>query len=335
MSGRFPTSRVLAALVLLVAALAIACDRAPGARGDDAASSAGMDPGTYRPVQVAADGYVSSRTCRSCHPSQYATWSGSFHRTMTQLASPESVVADFNGVTVPGIQPHPIALERRGRSFWAEFDDPDWRGSVETAPRIRREIVMLTGSHQQQAYWYRTGQNRLLGQLPGMYLIDRGRWIPRRAAFLRPPPEHGYSETGRWNATCIECHATDGRRELNAVLGSQPLETMVAKTTVAEFGIACEACHGPGAEHVRANRSPLRRYQLHLSGAADDTSVKPTRIDGRLASQVCGQCHSTSIQYQRLGISPPGAPAGAADAGGHGECRACCFLRRTTDPSDR
>src|SRR5689334_15509324 len=33
--------------------------------------------------------YVSSVNCRSCHPDQYASWHRSFHRTMTQLPSPE------------------------------------------------------------------------------------------------------------------------------------------------------------------------------------------------------------------------------------------------------
>src|SRR5437867_4685634 len=35
--------------------------------------------------------YVSSAACRACHPQQYASWHRSFHRTMTQVASPESV----------------------------------------------------------------------------------------------------------------------------------------------------------------------------------------------------------------------------------------------------
>src|SRR4051794_19635534 len=261
-----------------------------------------------RPVQIEEDGYVSSRTCRACHPSQYASWHRSYHRTMTQVATPDAARADFDGVSVAGVQEHAMLLARRGRELWAEFDDPDWTGSGGPPPRIARPIVMITGSHQQQVYWYRTGHSRLIGQLPGMYLVDERRWIPRRAAFLRPPPEHGYSETGRWNAVCIDCHATDGKRELSASLGSQPIETLVADTRAAEFGIACEACHGPGGPHVAANRNPLRRYQLHVSGAADATALKPTRLNARLASQVCGQCHATSLRYDRAGLERAGAP---------------------------
>ena len=36
-----------------------------------------------RPIQVASDAYVSSNACRACHPSEYASWHASFHRTMT------------------------------------------------------------------------------------------------------------------------------------------------------------------------------------------------------------------------------------------------------------
>ena len=296
--------------MLLIMALLLALSAGIGGAVRSARESATPERAvTYRPLQVEEDGYVSSRRCRACHPSQYASWYGSYHRTMTQLAAPDAVRASFDRVTVSGVQDRPMSLERRGRELWAEFDDPDWNGHGESLPRIQRQVVMLTGSHQQQVYWYRTAYNRLLGQLPGMYLIDERRWIPRRAAFLRPPPEHGYSETGRWNAVCIDCHATNGKRRLNAILGSQPIETLEAGTTVAEFGIACEACHGPSDEHVRANRNPLRRYRLHLTGDRDPTIVNPTRLTARLSSQVCGQCHGTSLQYDRAGVPPPDAGA--------------------------
>ncbi|MDO8677639.1 MAG: hypothetical protein Q7R30_03625 [Acidobacteriota bacterium] len=50
-------------------------------------------------------------------------------------------------------------------------------------------------------YWYATGRNRLLGELPGAYLIREQRWIPRRAAVLHPPADPVFSETGHWNST--------------------------------------------------------------------------------------------------------------------------------------
>jgi hypothetical protein len=184
-----------------------------------------------------------------------------------------------------------MRLERSGSRFWAEFDDPDWDGAAAQAPRVRREVVMITGSHHQQIYWYATGRNRLLGQLPGAYLIAERRWIPRRMAVLHPPEDPVYSETGHWNSTCIACHATNGKPQFDTPFGSAPIDSQVVNTTAAEFGISCEACHGPAADHVRQNRNPLRRYGLHLSTGTDDTAVQPLRLPPRVSSQTCGQCH--------------------------------------------
>ena len=283
-----------------------------------------------RPTQVAGDGYISSRACRACHPSQYASWHASFHRTMTQLATPATVLPSFDGVTVDAAPGGPMRLEQRGQELWAEFAEPDEEmpdtgrrrvggdsGTAlapadpgENAPparlrhysdtalallrprRIRRQVVMTTGSHNQQIFWYATGNSRLLGQLPAIWLTAERTWIPRRAAIMMPPGAAHASETGAWNGVCVACHTTNGRPLLDAPLGSRPIASQTADTRAVEFGIACEACHGPGEAHARANRNPLRRYTLHLTRAADSTIVQPMRLDPRRASQVCGQCHS-------------------------------------------
>src|SRR5215468_6893110 len=57
-----------------------------------------------RPIQLAEEGYVSSATCRACHPAQYDSWYASFHRTMTQIATPATVKADFNATRVADVQ---------------------------------------------------------------------------------------------------------------------------------------------------------------------------------------------------------------------------------------
>jgi hypothetical protein len=245
----------------------------------------------YRPIEVSGDGYVSSSACKSCHPSQYQSWHRSYHRTMTQVATPEAVRANFEDTQVAAVPGTPMRLERRGNEFWAELDNPDWDGRDTSSARIERQVVMITGSHHQQIYWYRTDQGRLLGQLPGMYLIGERRWIPRRSALMNPPGTRQTSETGWWNAGCINCHATHGKWKFDKPFGSQPIEVEAADTTVVEFGIACEACHGPSDRHVRLNRSPLRRYLLYLTERRDPTTVQPALLNPRVSSQVCGQCH--------------------------------------------
>jgi len=248
----------------------------------------------HRPIQVQLDGYRSSDGCRACHPSQYASWHASYHRTMTQIATPQSIATSFDGVVVAAAPGGPMRLEQRGQELWAEFADPDAEppAGAGVSSRISRQVVMTTGSHNQQIFWYATGNSRVLGQLPAIWLTAEQTWIPRRAAIMAPPSAAHYSETGAWNGVCVSCHATVGQPRLAAPLGSRPIAEQTADTRTLEFGIACEACHGAGDAHAAANRSPLRRYTLHFTRAADATIVQPARLDPRRGSQVCGQCHS-------------------------------------------
>ena len=245
-----------------------------------------------RPIQVRTDGFVSSAACKACHPAQYDSWYGSYHRTMTQVATPQTVLADFDGVRVDDVHGAPMRLERRGDEFWAEFNDPGAEGPARDRPRITRRVVMITGSHHQQIYWYATGHDRALNVLPGVYLLADRRWAPRSAVVLHPPHQAVATVDGHWNAVCLACHTTFPRTRFDTPFLSRPIAAQAVDTTVAEFGIACESCHGPAAEHVRKHRNPLGRYARHLGDRPDPTIVLPTRLDPQRSSQVCGQCHS-------------------------------------------
>src|SRR5881396_2172322 len=123
------------------------------------------------PLQGRPGGYVSSDQCKSCHPDQYDSWHRSFHRTMTQLPSRQTVRGKFDGLTLE-LEGQKYFLEQRGDEFWVEMVDPDWRyvrqlkqaayrqGRLSarppeeaSPPRARKRITMLTGSHHMQAYW--------------------------------------------------------------------------------------------------------------------------------------------------------------------------------------
>ena len=52
-----------------------------------------------RPVAVLNRDFVSSETCRSCHPSNYDSCHASYHRRMTQVASTETVATELDGFT--------------------------------------------------------------------------------------------------------------------------------------------------------------------------------------------------------------------------------------------
>jgi hypothetical protein len=243
------------------------------------------EPPTRRPIEVRGDGFVSSQACRACHPDQHASWRASYHSRMTQLATPDSVRAPFDGRVVE--IGHRYKLERRGDALVAVSDDPGWLQADVPEPKNERRIVMVSGSHHHQVYWFEFGRGRQLGRLPFFYRIQEQRFAPFHSVFLAQEIPVDFGAEAIWNSSCLRCHSTDPRPGFG--------DFKVMDTKVAEFGIACESCHGPGQKHVEANRDPLRRYWLHMSGEPDDTIVNPRRLSAERANDVCAFCHSMHV----------------------------------------
>jgi predicted CXXCH cytochrome family protein len=218
--------------------------------------------------------YVTSAACKGCHPSEYASFARTYHRTMTQAATASNVAAPFaqvpDGVT-RALGPGVYALDRRGAEAWAIAPD---------APPAR--VVLTTGSHHYQAYWTlgAAGEPSLF---PFVYLLgDAPGWIARRDAFVQPP---GQDLPVRWGSTCLPCHTTGGSP------GVDP-QAVHEGPEVAELGVACEACHGPGAAHVAAHASPFERMAASATDRADPDLVNPSRLSAERASMICGACHA-------------------------------------------
>jgi predicted CXXCH cytochrome family protein len=272
-----------AAFGLTVGALA-----AIAAFGAAARAPAPAPPGA--PTANHLGGSVTSRACRSCHAEEYASWHASFHRTMTRLATPESVAGPFEGTRVES-EGRTIELSRRGDELYVKLPDPDAVAALtrkgapapsRDAPLVTRRVVLATGSHHHEVYWVAGAENELR-LVPITYLVAERRFIPRRDAFLQPPDAVPHAV--RWNSNCIQCHSTLGRP------GHDEAAEKFA-SGAAELGIACEACHGPGAAHAEKYRNPLTRLQAYFSKAPDETIVNPDKLAHERASEVCGQCHA-------------------------------------------
>ena len=249
--------------------------------------------------------YVGSESCRSCHPAEHRSWHRTYHRTMTQPAEPGRLLGRFDGTEIDngGLKYRVSTAEGR---HWAEMPDPDvlmliFQGGrripLDQVPRVRLPVVMATGSHHYQTYWVESPRfPGLLQTLPLVYLPQEGQWIPREQAFMRGPDSNDRYIT-QWNHHCIVCHSTGGVPGLD--------EAGQLKTRVAELGISCEACHGPGARHVafQRERDPVPGTPpTRDPSVVDDTIVNPRRLDHDRASQVCGQCHGVFINREESGM---------------------------------
>jgi predicted CXXCH cytochrome family protein len=239
--------------------------------------------------------WVASDSCRSCHPDQYASWHRTFHRTMTQEAGRNSVVGVFDGRVLEHWGGKVRPVERDGRYFF-EYLDPT-SGRVDRTLEVKRTV----GSRRYQQY---------LTQLPGgdtyyrmhyLWHIGEERWVHMNGVFLNPDQQGFDDHWAVWNHNCIFCHNTGpepnvvnyGELQERARRGEavDSASELRYSSSVAELGISCESCHGPGGEHAARNRNPFRRYLLHFTEADDPTIVNPEKLDQERQAQICGQCH--------------------------------------------
>ena len=265
------------------------------------------------------NGYLGSSACRACHPGEYESWRQTFHRSMTRRVSELS----WGTSAAPQL---PQRLELYGRTFrlkeiepgrfgvrgpdlhlagrtlpvLAQLKDasPDWmrkKGEeiFRSAPEVEREVVLTTGSHHYLAFWVEGGTDAELRQLPFVYFLRTGSWVPREEAFLQPPDALPF--VARWNANCIQCHSVAGRPNESEGRDASGKFWQKYESQVAEFGISCEACHGPGAQHTQHFQNPLRRVAAHQDHDDSKTAAyifNPGNASAKLGSEACGQCHS-------------------------------------------
>ena len=213
-------------------------------------------------------------------------------------ASPEAIAAPHQSVSLVGGSRRFNVEFKDGEMFvddvkqWKAYWHFTNKGPIlpEDFPRVSGQVVMTTGSHHMQLYWIKL-EDGGLEQLSWTWLIRDQRWVPGEMVYLQPP-DGPAGLTGTWELNCIKCHATGGQPR--AALAGEP--TPPPDPRAGELGIACEACHGPGAEHVAINQNPARRYALHLGGDPDPTIVNPNSLDPKRAAEACAACHGGRLE---------------------------------------
>ncbi|MBH56853.1 MAG: hypothetical protein CMJ82_06670 [Planctomycetaceae bacterium] len=250
--------------------------------------------------------YVGSQACAKCHQQEHQSWHSSYHRTMTQIASPETIKADFDGREMK-LGNTTYKIYRKGDEFWVRSHDPAWEvrqlpTEIRNHPNPQmadKRIVMITGSHKMHMFWMSWKHsdeqpelseldNNSLWLFPWVYMIEQKKWIPYEDSFIADP-QFGRPPTV-WNQSCIACHAVAGQPQYQP---SDDPFSIEFHSNIADFGISCEACHGPGKPHIEKHQDLLdANINVELSGIADNTIINPDRLDKERQAQVCGQCHS-------------------------------------------
>ncbi len=117
-----------------------------------------------------------------------------------------------------------------------------------------------------------------------------------------PEPAHWTGIDQTWNYMCADCHSTNVRKGYHR-------QTRSYDTSYAEINVACEACHGPGSDHVAWSRKSEEQRKLDategltialderrdVAWEIDPASNLPHRSKPRESAreiQMCARCHA-------------------------------------------
>ena len=160
-------------------------------------------------------------------------WKNSLHIKMTKPIAEATVVGDFRDGTR-------FADHDRSYTFGTKNGKPFV--SVSFGGRVPETFTVdyTLGAKRYQGYLSTLPEGRIY-VLPVFWHIASRRWVDWKE--ITPIPDGAHDIRQIWNANCFNCHGT------NIVQGYDVAEKKY-KSSWTEMGIGCEACHGPGREHV-------------------------------------------------------------------------------------
>jgi predicted CXXCH cytochrome family protein len=233
---------------------------------------------------------------------------------MTRDATPEYVKGDFEDAKYDHLG-FRTSMFRRDGEFQMDTMDPNWALMRAKEPQrpmpppgVRRyQVKRLVGSHWMQECLYQDGVGAY-HRLPVLYHIAEKRWIHNHGAFLAPESPDFWAKCRGvvWNETCLFCHNT---RPVKNPQRDARGRTISYESSVNELGISCEACHGPGGDHVRLNQDPARRYSIRLTERGDPSIVHPARLPPARRDEICARCHGATVPrpeaWDRVRVNDP------------------------------
>lgn len=247
--------------------------------------------------------YVGRAACAACHAEQDKLWQGSHHDLAMQEVSEATVLGDFQDAQFDKDGIVSRFLRQNGR-FMVNTDGPDGK-------LADFEIKYVFGVTPLQQYLIELPGGKL--QALSIAWDSRSKDQSGQRWFHLYPNEkidhtdelHWTRRSQNWNFMCAECHSTDVQKNYDAT-------SRTYHTTWSEIDVSCEACHGPGSEHVAWAQSAVVTVEGQTKGLVvqlnerhgvawniDPQTGNPQRNTPRSSDkeiEVCARCHSRRAQ---------------------------------------
>lgn len=279
---------------------------AAGEGGEESEASLGMVP-----AEATLAGFVGRESCAECHSEQVERFTDSHHDLAMQPADESTVLGDFADASYTHFDTTSRFFRRDG-GFWVATDGPDGK--------LHEYSVAYTfGVFPLQQYMvlFPGGRLQVLPLCWDSRLSSAGgqRWfhLYPDEAIVAGDVLHWTGPNQNWNYQCAECHSTGLVKNYREASDDYA-------TTWTEIDVSCEACHGPGEEHLAWARQEhpegpdmglavtLKDESLGLWEFLDDTGIatRSTPRSSRAQSETCARCHGRrSLIEQRHRFDRP------------------------------
>lgn len=246
--------------------------------------------------------FLGSETCRDCHKQEHEAWLGSHHQLAMQKPTANTVLGDFNNASFSqnGVT---TTFKKQGERFIVNTDGED--GKLQDF-----DVAYVFGVYPLQQYLLPLSRGRLQALTiawdarPQQEGGQRWYSLYPETVIDHNDPLHWTGPYLNWNSHCAECHSTDVKKRYQA-------STRHYDTQYEEISVGCEACHGPGNQHValakagkitqaqntESHRDVGLQTQLARVGqwSATQGATTAQRIDTQETSKqidTCARCHA-------------------------------------------
>ncbi|MCU0343847.1 MAG: tetratricopeptide repeat protein [Ignavibacterium sp.] len=228
--------------------------------------------------------FVGGKECISCHQREYELWKGSDHDRAMMVANDSTVLGDFNNVEVEFRGKTHKFFKRNGK-FFTKTEGINGKMS-------EFQITHTFGVRPLQQYLI-PFENGRYQCLPIAWDSERNRWFDMAGMVyseeeLKPDSWfHWTNQSQNWNGMCAECHSTNLQKNYN-------IEDNSFNTTWSDINVNCEACHGPGSDHLDWAKLPegSRDYDGNLG-----LVLKTSGTTSKQFIEACAPCHSRRTSF--------------------------------------
>ena len=241
-------------------------------------------------------GFAGSDSCQGCHAQEHDKWRDSHHDLAMQLPTPDTVLGNFDNAS--------FTYNNVITTFSTEQGVYRVRTDGEDGKLTEYDVAYVFGVYPLQQYLLPLDRGRLQAlsiAWDARPLAEGGqRWyhLYPDEPIDHKDPLHWTGPYQNWNTRCAECHSTDLQKNYSAA-------TRSFDTRFSEINVGCEACHGPGEQHIKlAQESQLSDAKnggfptaLAQRGEwvfADSKPIAERRatLDSNAQIDSCARCHS-------------------------------------------